>query len=398
MDVASIAARHPAWQLAQRLEGSSDLKPLSLQSPRASLTAVPDWQAAFGRNETVGRPQWPDQSTLGLDPAFTSTASYSGGFSANQSSASSSRGLLLAMGLPDLQTRMRERQLNALDSFAGSTEQTQQELRDADLQARLAAMQEDIEHAREVNLAAVNPLLPSDPIQLEMTNLRLQLQVLEVPGNVYATPSAIAAARARLSELNADWRRALRGQESERRELLARLRDERPRRIELQRRREIEIAQRADKERDDSVRQQVAGEARRRISEDFETADARLGIVFPVADKNGLESRLSFRTRGEQRASATPRNSKTSRTAALAASDIALFPPQIESVDELGFAASMQDWVRLSPSQRQAQIRRLRALAWSDARQWARVATLRNAALQRSLRQSAPAKLPMKPQ
>jgi len=334
-----------------------------------------------------------------MGPTFTLAAPYSGGFLANQSSTSSSRGLLLAMGLPDLQTRMRERQVNALDSFAGSTEQTQQEMRDADLQARLAAMQEDIEHAREVNLAAVNPLLPSDPIQLEMTNLRLQLQVLEAPGNVYATPAAIAAARARLSELNADWRRALRGQESERRELLARLRDERPRRIELQRRREIEIAQRADKERDDTVRQEVAGEARRRIAEEFETADARLGIVLPGTEKNGIGNPLSFRTRGAQRASATSRNLRTSRIIASAAPNIARFPSlQTESVAESDFPASTQELMRLSPSERQAQIRRLRALAWSDARQWARVVARRNAAIQRSLRQSTPANLQMKSQ
>ncbi|MDF2441578.1 MAG: hypothetical protein JWN98_2562 [Abditibacteriota bacterium] len=411
VDVASIAARHPAWKLAQLLESGPELQPISLPFPRISgLHGATGWRGALGQGASWNWPGMAGQSTLGVGSAFSSP-SLSPDFSGSPISgtaASSNDGLLLAMGLPALQAQMRQRQANALTAFFGSTEQTHQVMRNADLQARLAAMQEDIERAREVNLNAVDPLLPTEAIQLEMTNLRLHLQVLEAPGNMYAKSAEIAATRARLRELDAEWRRDLRSQESERRELLARLRDERPRRIELQRRREIEIAQRIDQERDEAARLAASAAARRRIAEDFETTDARLGIIFPGAPSGGANAMIEdsvvanavpFRTRSEQRASIPPRRLTASSITTSAEDYGILFTlPQIEGVDEPRLMAPISGWAKLSSSERQGQIRRLRDLAWNDARQWARVVARRNADLKQSLQQSQRGRSPAKTQ
>lgn len=393
-----LVSRHPAWQLAQTLENNSNLTALSLPSPsQVAVAGVPNWRGVFNPGSTSSWLQNPSQSTLSGGQAFTTSLDFSPD-SFSQPNGSASRGLVLARGLPALQSQMRRRQENTLTAFIGATQKAQQVAREADLQTRLAAMREDIERAREVNLAAVDPLLPEDPIQLEMTNLRLHLQILETPGNVYATPAEIASTRARLSELDAAWRRDLRAQESDRRELLARLRDERPRGIEAQRRREIEIAGQADQERDETLRQEASTDGRRRIAEDFEAADARLGIVIPSDDRNIANSQL--RTRSAQRTSRPPQNLRTSSATGFTARGLTSAGwPQIESrVDrEQGFAEPMQEMARLTPTERQAQIRRLRSLAWSDARQWSRVvarrnADLRKATLQRSLRPNQNAK------
>jgi hypothetical protein len=253
-------------------------------------------------------------------------------------------------------------------------------------------MREDIDLARQVNLDALDPLLPPDAVQLEMTNLNLDIELLQQqlsdrttltsPAQIEQARTRLATQQRRLAELETAWRRSLREQELERRALLARLREERPRQIEEQRNREILTQLQGANQEDQQERTTARVEQRQRIAEDFEAADARMGIVIPGA--GAVNRRLAGNF------PAGSNNAGSGSTFRTASAGLTSFPELETTLDGMGAVTEGERQAmagalvaRLTPGELSAQIRRLRQQARTDARQWSRIVQRRNRALQR---------------
>ncbi len=367
LNVRALAAEHPAWRLAEALQRSGTVPPAP--DPVLSRVAPPSWRSLL-LGET-------GQSTLN-----TGSTGPIAGFSGNGSLGTAlDQQTILATGLRTLQEQMEERQENSLDNFLNAVAGRQTTLRSQEQRTALAALQEDIALARQVNLDALSPLLPEDPVQLEMTNLRLGIELLETQQRNTDTLTEerrlrlVAeenALRARLAELERQWRLDLRSQAQERRNLLARLREERPRLLEQQRLQEIAAQQRELNTQNLQERREVRQAQRVRIAEDFEPVDARLGIVLPAV--RGFSGNVA----------AFPGSTSVTQRVRTSQSGVP------SNLIDAAWAGSTSDeelraWsAQLTPAERARQIRILRQIALNDSQQWARILARRNAALQRT--------------
>jgi hypothetical protein len=369
-DVAAIAASHPAWQLADALQRVSTLPATTNTRPLSAVTYQParirETASGSARHQsTWGRNNWAGNTAL--QPFGVGAASTHG----NESIA------LLAAGLPDLQQQMRLRQERSLDAFLYDAALFQSGVRQQDRASLLAAMQEDIELTQQVDLDALEPTLPPEAVQLEMTNLRLRLLK-----NVELSDAERAEARERLRALQIEWRRMLREQERQRRELLTRLREERPRQIETQRSQEIATFLNRAKTADEQARVAVREAQRQRIAADFNINSTRLGIALPTGNRLTTTRGLAQSdTSRDLSSNSTFRTLSTGETSFDSTSITRATSAQLEQ-QARSLAAT------LTPAQLSAEISRLRALAWNDARQWGRIIARRNAAVQNTVVQN----------
>ncbi|HVF10807.1 MAG TPA: hypothetical protein VNA16_08390, partial [Abditibacteriaceae bacterium] len=202
IDVVALATRHPAWQLADALERT---QPVLLAFSPVNVPGAP------GSPQTL-----PDAASLAspaLPPLRAAPRATFSGFAASGYSPGFFRPELrvAATGFDALEWTARQRQDQALAAFIGDVATAQ----NASLKTRRlsleAGLEDDIEVAQRMGLAELEPSLLPDPMQLEMTNLRLRL--LE---QLYITEPERTAAEKRLQVLEAEWEEKLRRQETER--------------------------------------------------------------------------------------------------------------------------------------------------------------------------------------
>lgn len=344
INVAVIAAHHPAWRLADALEhgGSSATALAALRSPAA---------VAELRRQTAPVPFGP--LTVGAPggvPGFYRAAK-----------------TVTARDLVSLQSIAYQRQEAALRDFIVDAAAYQAQSRAAQAQTLKTALAEDIEVAQRLNLAALTPTLPSDPIQLEMTNLRLALLK-----NLYATPGEKEQARQRLSALEAQWEAKLRSQEEQRLAELARLRQERPQRLRQAGETNINKTLSAAAQRDTAAREAILRAHNTLLAADFTPDTRRLGLVLPAA------------TLPSQRLAGLML-SPTSRQPAPPPKSFETFHVKLTSRDT-NERQAIGHWPSAARSGAQpgnrrisqaATIQALRAQAWQDARRWADIAARR---------------------
>lgn len=343
INVAVIAAHHPAWRLAAALErsGSTSLALAALPAP-ATVAGLPPQpvMVPFGPL-TVGVP--------GGVPGFYRAAK-----------------TVTVRDLDQLQTVAYQRQAGALRDFIGEVVAYQTQNRAAQALTLNSALTEDIEAAQRLNLATLTPTLPSDPIQLEMTNLRLALLK-----NLYATAQEKAQARQRLSALEAQWEAKLRSQENQRLDELARLRQERPRRLRQAGETRINATLSAIEHQDTVAREAILRTHNTLVAANYAPDTTRLGIVLPAAalPAQRLEGLVAPPL---QRQAATAAKISETILIKITSRDterraIGKWPRAPQSKYE-------QSGAKMSQA---ATIQALRAQAWQDARRWAGIAARR---------------------
>ncbi|MDQ3815791.1 MAG: hypothetical protein M3347_17905 [Armatimonadota bacterium] len=357
-EVAAIAHRHPAWRLANDLE----------RSHAASISFVPLRVPRVSRVSAGAMGAIPAGAITPLRPlARTETTGASGFESAAER--------VPATGVFRLQANVQQQQEQAISSFLQEAEARQNVAASehaADLRAEL---EEEIRGARNLDLEALIPELPSDPVQLEMTNLRLKL----IPNSLIPEAER-ERVRQRLRTLEAQWAARLRQQEMERLEELRRLREELPRRIrregEERIARELEKANRRYAE----ARAKVVEAQRTRLAQDFDRQGARLGINLPAAALPA--QRLTAQGLVLDRPSVSyalpvtePETPEASRTEIVKIAQAASTTPVPDALQH-GPAITVRGAL---PPQLATQIRALRALAWNDAWRWAYVTARRSA-------------------
>lgn len=278
INVAAIARRHPAWELAQALERDRStpvtLTPVIIQALQQA--AAPEAFAVPAVDRTL---------VASALPAFTDPAAPNG---RRPNNAGAARGIVAGLDLPErrlladeiqvLQQDVRAQQIDALDAFLREVRIRQDTARTEQASLLQIGLQYDIEAAQRSGLARLVPILPSEAVQLEMTTLRLQL--LE---NISSTEEQREAARRRLEELEAQWRAQLRRQEAERLEELRRLLVEIPTRVRREGEAQITAYAAAARQRDAVFRQSVEEAQHSRVAQDFAVSTARLGIVLPAS-------------------------------------------------------------------------------------------------------------------
>ena len=339
IDVRQIARRHPAWRLADALEhaGHSNVQMAAPQVERIRF-APP----------------------LPLGPLEVAAPVATAGFDRDAQPVE-------VTNLVRLQVQARTRQDRAIDAFVADVAGRQQAARAQRATNLRAALQEDVAVARRLTLAELQPGLPPDPIQLEMTNLRLDLL-----RNVQRTPQARERAVQRLHELEAQWTATVGKQAAARLEELRQAREEHP--LEVQREGETRIqATIADMaQRDAAVREDVLQSQRARVEQDLTADEARLGIVLPAAALPpqavpGLASPATV----NQNSTTVLHISNKVKTSTAAASSTG------NNEARIGVQASNAGTSVAATAGRAAQIRALRAQAWHDARRWARLTAQR---------------------
>jgi hypothetical protein len=370
VDILAIAERHPAWRLAEALEEAS---------PRTTTRAIAEIRPpvsparSFVPQRAVPLP--PDDSGRGLLRATLPRGDVSGltgvgtGFTAGFS-----RGALpvTVEGLASLQRDVRRRQETSIEQFLDIATSRQAAVRSGREKDLLAAVEEGIEAAQRSNLSTIDPWLPPDPIQLEMTNLRLQLI-----DNARLTEAERQAAETRLAALEAAWEAQLRRQEAARLAELTRLREERPR--QLRREGEERIAAVLDQVgRDDAARREaVLAAHRQRVREEFPADEAVLGIVLPgvaLPAQRLPEMRTPPQSQSSARlitavgrgAFQSPRDRNETLRARIASIGVPAAPTAVGLAAPVPFSAT--------DGGRAAQIRALKARALNESRRWARIA------------------------
>jgi hypothetical protein len=361
-EIAAIAARHPAWKLAEALE-KNRVQPLQFEaiagrSPVAGSTpAAPSFDVRFpaatdafatnAENRNLPAPAWgavASNETENREPE-----SGADDFVAP---------VVIAPDMQELREAARARQENSIAEFLRAA-RTRQADWQRDYRVVLeTALGEKIEVAQQRAPSSVALVLPSPELQLEMTNLRLQLL-----SNVFSTPGEREKASARLQELMKLWRAALAKQEKIRADELERLRVEEPARLRqiglTQLEEQLETIRRAQQANRDAI----AAEHRARLEADFGDENARLAITLPPLGAPGV----------------LPPPGATSFSSATSQSNPAferiIFPrtyaPQRASVSAFSGVAASQTQIATA---RAAQIRALRALAWHDAKRQAKMA------------------------
>lgn len=333
VDIAALARRHPAWRLADTLNRSAEPQAAeAFMATRVPQVAIPAQRGGTG-------------SLAGFTP-------FGGDLAPGTSVRAAAR-------IPGLQDRAEGRQNFSLDAFLRTAAEEQQQEREAKADSLAAALAENIDAARRPDLPDISPAFPADPIQLEMTNLRLQL--LE---NTRLSAAEKEAAQQRLVELEGKWREALREQEDARVAELARLREETPRRLRAEGESRIDRQIQADAARDLALRTTVRDAQRERIANDFRASDRTLGILLPGVTN---VSRQTVEA-GQKEAARGGNGAIRARQAKV--------PYNLNETFVAGLSSTGG-----GPSQtaaRQAEITALRRRALSEAGSWAKIIARRN--------------------
>lgn len=368
VDVAALAARHPAWKLADALEQNrvptQQFEAIRPGTPAGvSTLAAPNFDVAFSRPTPLA-----GENVGGAAAAALPNPALSGPEEQGPAAPESFQAPVVAVGFEGLQAEARERQESSINSFLRVIADRQSDWQ-RDYRAILrSALQEEVEAAAERAPKALALVLPAPAMQLEMTNLRLSLL-----NNVFSTPEEREATRERLGELLTQWRAALRDQESARARELARLRVEEPARVrregESRLQSELEVLRLAQQQ----ARAAVLAEHQARLAEDFGNEQARLALVFPVIAAPDLASLPLDSAANEFSAGASNEARPLSFLEDLVFMRTNV--PRATSVAALvGTTAISAVERRTNESTRSGRIQALRQLAWRDAVRQARMA------------------------
>jgi hypothetical protein len=253
VDATAIARRLPAWRLAQSLEN----RPNGTGFAWNESFATRPISTGFGANSSRSGST---QSTVEIDRTLVASA-----LPARLPEATAR-----ADRLPELDDVARRRQNNAFALFLRDAAQNQRDARFDRAEISRAALDEEVQAAQQINLEDLTPAQLGATVQLELTNLRLQL--------LTASVAEQERLRTRIAEVETAWQVRLRAQESERLAELARLRNERPARI----RREGEAAIKAElaqgQTSDTLLRNALRDEHVSLVSTDFARASLSIGL------------------------------------------------------------------------------------------------------------------------
>lgn len=265
INVGTLAARHPAWKLAESLEkpGTSPTGFDSIDAPQAprglslqSASLEPDAEG------TLPNPAGEDETPLSGAPGYERPPQR-----------------LTARAATALEDQARQQQEGALATFLQDVATYQKNNRDDEMLRLDAELKDKIEAAQRLSLANLQPLQPPAAAQLEMTNLRIKLL-----SNTKTTPEGRERAQARLNVLEAEWRVELRRQENARLAELRRLLTEVPEQMNQAGQVNITEVLNARSARDDALRERVANALRERVSAGFGPDDrAPLFVQLPGA-------------------------------------------------------------------------------------------------------------------
>lgn len=264
VDVMAIARRLPAWQLAEKLDKSS-------RAINFSEISAPNKPRNLNLQSA---PLEKSSGNLPL-PAGEDNEVVTGAPGYNRPSQR-----VVARDALHLENQAKERQEGTLESFLSDVQRRQNANRADDRVQLRAELEDEIEASQRLALANLEPLLPPPAIQLEMTNLRIQL----LP-NSPANDEEKKQAQARLTKLEAQWRAQLQAQAETRFEELRRLLTEVPVEKRTAGLKEIEQTLNERGLRDENLRKLVAGSLHDRISAGFGVDDtAPLFIQLPNAE------------------------------------------------------------------------------------------------------------------
>lgn len=396
-DVLSLARHHPAWLLADALErrrlGQNNTLPPGNIRGAGDLRQLENGDFVFASirsNDAFG------DLKKGAVAFGSSALAFTGGAPARSDQQAASGGFVVGgsvlpgvdfaapqqrqdVYLPQWEQAARARQEIAFARFLQTTGAQQLALRRARENDLGAALADDVEAARQTRFAPVDPLLPSDPTQLEMTNLRLRL--LE---NARLTPLEKRRAQARLALLEARWRQNLQnGEQANRNEFLEQ-RDAQPLRVRNEGEARI-VALMAQMRDEDAARRDATQAAlRQRLQSDFNEQDATLGIVLPALSPSlspldpafdgsaSMRTAANHKTHRETDKTFAPIPSSNAQT-----SDAYIRPrlnfPTLPPFDNRTRPSTTPAF-HSDPNDLDAQIRALRTRALRESAQWARLA------------------------
>ncbi|MBV9868013.1 MAG: hypothetical protein JO316_21870 [Abitibacteriaceae bacterium] len=343
INVAAIATHHPAWRLADALEhnNATAVRAMPLSAPaHLSLTTPLPAPVPFGPLQVAE----PGGSVGFYRPERKVTVG----------------------GLGALQAETRIREERALNDFIVAAAERQQQAHTAWAKNLRATLEEQLDAAQRLSLSELTPDLPSDPIQLEMTNLRLALL-----RNLYTTAKEQEQARQKLRDLEAQWEVKLRDQESQRLAELTRLREERPKQLRKEGEARINATIAEAAQRNITIRENVVREHGALLAEDFDKDNAQLGIVLPAASLPPQQLPSDVNPAAALTLVEAPqRQSNLSKTLPGKPTSVQYHSLQAMTNPQKPQATGGQ-------GQRAVQIKALRALAWKDARRWAHIAVRR---------------------
>ena len=274
IDVAAIAADHPAWKLANAIERTSGpairFDPLAGTGDSRMAIAAPSFDVGF---EEQPKDERRAQTTTNAEAQAASATSEE--FFPDAQNISP--GLATVADLADTEAAIAEEERESVAQFLLSVGQRQTDWRKNYATVLETALDEEIAAMQRAPVEALPLPLPSADSQLEMTNLQLQLS-----RNIFLTEPERAAARARLDALMGQWRAALTNQRQERLEELQRLRVEEPRKARAAGLQRITEELAAIEELQQEISVATWNEHRARVEQDFGDENARLGIVLPT--------------------------------------------------------------------------------------------------------------------
>jgi hypothetical protein len=332
IDVATLAHRHPAWQLADAIAKKTAPAAPHMSAPGAMPALPPPALAApFVSAHEISLPA--ETITLGVD-------------------ARSARATQSAYG----------------DKFLDSVKRRQvNEALQEDALAR-QALEEEIAEARRATLARLDPTLLPDEVQLRLTNLRLQLLVARLDARrdlqlVRVAPQAEQeAVESRIDkqleditnsilEIETKWNAQLRAQEKEQQSRVAHAFEVVPREMRVAGEARIAAQSQERKAQRIATRDEVARTNEALLQEDFTTGSLNLSVRLPAARRIALK---------------VPPAGITEKNQTLGQRPSSLVEP-LPAIGALG----------LQVPARQAEIAKLREQATSDATRFARLAALK---------------------
>jgi hypothetical protein len=317
IDPVILEHRHPAWELANALEAGAAPAPARIVPVSVPQKVVPPPEVA---------PPSAAETRTELPP--------------------------ITMAIRGSEQAQRRLQNASTERFLADTSRRDAAmLRDVQRWAR-QFLEDEVANARRQALSELDPsLLPSD-VQLELTNLRLQQALDALPASP-RTPAEKAATTARIHEIELQWQEVLRAQEAEQVRKFNVAMNDVPEKVRKQGQERIQqLVARIRTDRSTS-REAVREEQAALLANDFAPGSLDLSLRLPAANSVRLPE-------GGRTYQSVRQFSKTS-SAGL---------PSVGQFEENGALTVSRS------NATQAQIRRLRSLAQSDARDWARLAAL----------------------
>ncbi len=350
-EIAAIAARHPAWKLADALAKNRaqplQFEAISARSVQAESTlAAPRFDVNFPAASNTA-----ENSNRNL-PAPALSENESAGNEIENADDDFAAPVVIAINAQELREDARLRQEASIADFLRDAQMRQKNWQRDYRTVLQTALGEEIEVAQQRAPSPVALVLPSPELQLEMTNLRLQLL-----SNVFSTPTEREKASERLQELMNLWRAALAKQEKIRADELERLRVEEPARLRqaglAKLETQLEIIRRAQQANRDAI----AAEHRERVEADFGNENARLTLTLPPLSALGVlpaPTKAIFGS-GQNQSSVLLEKIVFPRTQSAQRASVKGFSGIAASKTQTGSALD-------------AQIRILRTMAWNDAK------------------------------